>query len=117
MNTNYFNYKIIDNLNLSTAAAVTEVVETLKAQRIEIQIDWTNITGSSLNALVSIEQKMADGMNYTCVDTDNLQKTLNTTTGTYSFLLWQWTAQSLKVKITKNNIISGTINVALGYRP
>jgi len=113
---NLNNYILINNLNVSTISGTyTRELLDLTINRVEVQIDWSGLTGT-LDANIQIQQRMAIGMNYTCVDVESLLKIMDTSSGSFTFLMYQWTAQAMNILINKNGCTGGTINVGVGIR-
>jgi hypothetical protein len=119
------NFKFIDALNIAslgtTYAKDTTGIEfknLLKQQdRVEVQVDWAGLTGT-LDTTVQIQQRGEGTMQWNCIDaTDgNLLKILKTAAGTFTFTMWTWTGDDLRVLITKNNCTGGTLNFSIGMR-
>jgi len=99
----------------TTPSASYEYLGRVNDDRIEIQVDWINLTGT-LDAKVEVFQRLESTMEYRIIDLIETIKVMNTTSDGVFFPLWKWCGLDLKIVVTRNNTTGGTVNVALGIR-
>jgi len=119
-NTNFKLFTNVDISGITTSKVVAEQTSLDDYGSMEIQVDGTDLTGTP-DAQVKIYQRVEHTMEYTCLETDEtlsnaMIKTLSSTSGTHTFLLWAFHATDIQVEIIKNNCTGGLVNGGIGIR-
>jgi len=104
------NFNIISNLDISTVTNYIEKeINPGNSCRVEIQVDWSNLTGT-LDCEIAVYERVSN-MSMYLLAYDDSTEVCSTASGNHIFLWPDWMGDCIKIRITKNNTTGGIINI------